>query len=331
MGGLSFVELADGPARLPKHAPAGARSSWLTPLSLLRTRFRCTTVTPLKFLPRELGYKGNAFHTRFEAALAHVSPPAYRLLSAHSDFGRKPYVLIPPLDALTEYPATLRFDVELLLIGEAAAQFNACRDAMAQAGKLDCGTVAGRFEVDAVEHVSPATGGSTGERIASRGVSGIAGCVRAGELMFSPPEPLAQLSLRLLTPLRLHGASRQAPTFHALMRSLLRRASALALYDPTVDAEDEAETAELLRRAKAIKTRDAMLTWFDWERASPNKNEWMKLGGYLGSIDFAGNLAPFVPYLRLGDWLHVGGKTSFGLGKYRILNKNGTGEIIWKE
>ncbi len=49
----------------------------------------------------------------------------------------------------------------------------------------------------------------------------------------------------------------------------------------------------------------------------------MKFGGLLGSISYEGDLAPFMPYLALGEWLHVGGKTSFGLGRYRIMREPG--------
>jgi len=45
----------------------------------------------------------------------------------------------------------------------------------------------------------------------------------------------------------------------------------------------------------------------------------MKFGGLLGTITYAGDLEPFIPYLALGEWIHIGGKTSFGLGKYNIV------------
>ncbi len=308
------VGVAGERTREPARAAA---PSWLAPLSLLRTRFHCRALTPLSFAPRELGYKGNAFHTRFEAALARVSSAAYQLLCGQPDASRKPYVLVPPLDGLIEYPPALRFDVELLLVGEAVNRLAACCDALAQAGRLECGTVGGRFEIEAVEPLLPAADGSATAATGGEAVPGQ--CVRAGQLMALPWAPVERLTLKLLTPLRLHNASRQAPTFHALMRSLARRSAALAAFDPSVGPEDEAETAALLKLAKPVEARDAALTWFDWERASPNKDQWMRLGGFVGSVDFAGELTPFVPSLRLGEWMHVGGKTSFGLGRYRVV------------
>ncbi|MGH8590087.1 MAG: CRISPR system precrRNA processing endoribonuclease RAMP protein Cas6, partial [Gammaproteobacteria bacterium] len=41
-------------------------------------------------------------------------------------------------------------------------------------------------------------------------------------------------------------------------------------------------------------------------------------GGLLGQITYRGDLSPFLPWLALGEWMHIGGKTSFGLGRYTI-------------
>ncbi|NOZ51787.1 MAG: CRISPR system precrRNA processing endoribonuclease RAMP protein Cas6 [Gammaproteobacteria bacterium] len=61
--------------------------------------------------------------------------------------------------------------------------------------------------------------------------------------------------------------------------------------------------------------------WDDWSRPqhSDLQKEQMKFGGLLGTITYAGDLEPFIPYLALGEWIHIGGKTSFGLGKYNIV------------
>jgi len=47
----------------------------------------------------------------------------------------------------------------------------------------------------------------------------------------------------------------------------------------------------------------------------------MKMGGFIGSITFEGDLEPFLPFLLLGEYVHVGKGTSFGLGKYEIKQR----------
>lgn len=82
--------------------------------------------------------------------------------------------------------------------------------------------------------------------------------------------------------------------------------------------EHEAKQA-LLEQAKEVTVRSHDLLWDDWARYSGRQKEWMQFGGLLGSVTYEGELSPFMPWLALGEWLHVGGKTSFGLGKYRIV------------
>lgn len=45
----------------------------------------------------------------------------------------------------------------------------------------------------------------------------------------------------------------------------------------------------------------------------------MQLGGLVGIIRLEGlDLAPFWPYLWLGQWTHAGKATSIGLGRYTL-------------
>ena len=59
-------------------------------------------------------------------------------------------------------------------------------------------------------------------------------------------------------------------------------------------------------------------SWIDWERYSNRQETKMKLGGFIGSITFEGDLEPFLPFLLLGEYIHVGKGTSFGLWEYEI-------------
>ena len=61
------------------------------------------------------------------------------------------------------------------------------------------------------------------------------------------------------------------------------------------------------------------LQWSEWERYSHRQQQKMTFGGVLGHIKLTGELAPFLSLLQQGQWLHVGNKTTFGMGAYRIL------------
>jgi CRISPR/Cas system endoribonuclease Cas6 (RAMP superfamily) len=72
------------------------------------------------------------------------------------------------------------------------------------------------------------------------------------------------------------------------------------------------------RCPEAVATRSAELRWVDWERYSARQDTRMTLGGFMGTATFAGELDVFMPLLRLGEVVHVGKGTAFGLGKYRL-------------
>ncbi|MDQ3775511.1 MAG: CRISPR system precrRNA processing endoribonuclease RAMP protein Cas6 [Pseudomonadota bacterium] len=85
--------------------------------------------------------------------------------------------------------------------------------------------------------------------------------------------------------------------------------------DATLDSETK---RGLVDRARAIEITGHDLYWDDWSRYSGRQHTWMKFGGLLGEITYRGDLTPFLPWLALGEWMHIGGKTSFGLGRYTI-------------
>ncbi|MBD3183343.1 CRISPR system precrRNA processing endoribonuclease RAMP protein Cas6, partial [Candidatus Poribacteria bacterium] len=43
-----------------------------------------------------------------------------------------------------------------------------------------------------------------------------------------------------------------------------------------------------------------------------------RLGGLLGEVTYKSELGPFLPFVVLGHYAHVGKGATFGLGKYDI-------------
>jgi len=127
-----------------------------------------------------------------------------------------------------------------------------------------------------------------------------------------------QLEVRFITPCRIKsgGKINDAMEFHILVRGLLRRISSLSAFH--CSKELECDYNALIDEAKKVKTKSINLKWHDWERFSTRQKQKMTLGGVKGNIIFEGNINPFLQLLRLGEYLHVGKNTSFGLGKYEI-------------
>jgi hypothetical protein len=72
-------------------------------------------------------------------------------------------------------------------------------------------------------------------------------------------------------------------------------------------------------RIRALPPATTALTWHDWTRWSSRQQQHMKLGGLMGRFRLPnGALADLWPLIWLGQYLHIGKNTSFGLGAYRI-------------
>ncbi len=81
----------------------------------------------------------------------------------------------------------------------------------------------------------------------------------------------------------------------------------------------DVDSKGLIERAQAVKVKESNLIWVDWERYSNRQEEKMKMGGFTGSAAFGGDFEEFSQLILIGEQIHVGKGTSFGLGKYEIL------------
>lgn len=242
-------------------------------------------------------YKGSVFHGGFGHALQKISPTwfAYFFQPATEDGNQlpKPFALLPPLEDQQIYQPGDTFHCELTLFGKAARHYAIAQAAIEYLGaEMGLGYSRGKYKITAID-----------------------------ESVFTGSDLSPQtITLSLRTRLRLKADNRllkQAPEFSLLMARLCGRLKTL---QQTYGTEPIAEERyrELLQQADTIACFDSNVYWDEWDRYSGSQKEWMKFGGLLGQINYRGNLQPFIPALEMGEWTHIGGKSSFGLGKYSI-------------
>lgn len=138
-----------------------------------------------------------------------------------------------------------------------------------------------------------------------------------------PPAPTlaTEATLQLTSPMRLQQQGLpvrpHALTARTLLVTLARRYQLLLDVHLGTRAP-QLDFATLSTQAAAIQLVPEHLEWFDWKRFSQRQQQEMKLGGLLGTIHLHGQLAPFSSLLHLGQWLHVGKNSTFGLGGYQL-------------
>lgn len=281
---------------------------------MVRLECRATATTILQFLPGEEGYKGSAFHSRFEYALSRIDPEAHRVLCSR-DHTLNPYVLDPPVDFNpatgwprnaqpffdATYPEGRQFRLGLTLIGPAIKHARACKEALTAARRGNTKALKGEFALTSVEVVD----------------------FQLPELDLASHE--ARMTIVFDTMLRLHCGERRVPEFKSLVDSLLKKAERLPLTDIDGRPVGLLGTPALRQAAMGISLQEHRLKWYDWPRYSLEQESirgdpWDRYGGWLGTVTYAGTIAPFMPLLLTGEWFHAGAKSAFGLGRYRVEN-----------
>ncbi|GFO73301.1 hypothetical protein BJAS_P4036 [Bathymodiolus japonicus methanotrophic gill symbiont] len=145
-----------------------------------------------------------------------------------------------------------------------------------------------------------------------------------GELLAEPQfecpllEPVDRLKLRLLTPLRIQQRGRvlsHAMQGRDFLMALVRRYYLLQEFHS--EHYQAPDFSALAQQAEGIQCK-TQFHWYEWQRYSSRQKQKMVFGGVLGELELEGDLADFLPILALGQWLHVGNKTTFGMGRYLI-------------
>jgi hypothetical protein len=119
-----------------------------------------------------------------------------------------------------------------------------------------------------------------------------------------------------VTPTRidLSGKLQNPVTFSALVKGANERGRALFwAYERT---EPPWDGKVLVENARKVEMTDGEQVWLDLQRFSRRQQERLKVGGVIGWTEFEGeDLSPFLPLLKLMEWVHVGKLGTMGLGQ----------------
>jgi len=251
--------------------------------------------------------------------LFETSPPEdAEVLRTHEAVPR-PFVIQPPFDRRGTFEPGQRLDFHVVLIGRGIAYLPYFVLGFRELGQAGLGRGRGKYVLRDVQAVHPLNGQVQqvydGETLLGT------------ELAVTPEDvaawaerlPTDRLTVRFLTPARLkHGGqfAREAVDFHVLVRALLRRLSSLSYFH--CGARWETDYAGWVAWAQEVEAVEAHLGWMAWGRYSGRRSQRVKMGGVVGSVTYAGDLASFRPLRALGQWVHVGKGAVFGNGGYVV-------------
>ena len=119
------------------------------------------------------------------------------------------------------------------------------------------------------------------------------------------------LSLAFITPYRQFQEGRLLRNFDCsvFLRGIIRRVSSLVAAYGDGKFDDDFKALADLSKGIALQQNQLVFT----PGNVPGR------GGIVGSVRLYGNLAPFLPYLLLGEYLHAGKGASWGYGRYQLI------------
>ena len=321
-------------------------------LRLARYRFSliCTSEVQLRPFPGAVvrGALGHALHAVDRRAYDELYDAASAGSGSGGDEGPRPYVLAPRRPQKKHYRPgeELAFDltlvgrraighlravVESMLALEPPASGNAKQDLDLDSFGLGTGRDdgKGRFYLSRVMALAP---GGDAER--DRGGGEAARYLvydRAGGDFYDVAAPVTathvarraealparRARVRFTTPLRIvkDGTPVRALQFHHLHKTLSWRLRALLRRH--CDRPD-ADFREWVAPSYDVETVSTALAPAERSRYSASQERAYTLEGVTGTATFAGDLAPFRPFLAAGEWLHVGKGYVMGLGRYHV-------------
>ena len=311
------------------------------------TQYRLTyTVQESLKMP---SYKGNVFRSRFGYLLRNIAcigdteesckekcqypdrcvyskcfetpVPADSPILRGQPYAPHPFILQPPDIGKIDFAPDDTFTCNLILIGEAINLLPWIIFTFDQIGKRRIGLQGKRGQciLRKVESL-PANDNTQPQTIYTEETEMLTGdgiVLQLEDIMSAVPNITDTIELEFLTPtsIKVDGRWTSHLTFEHLIRNLLRRIRFLSYFHCGEDLDIDAHA--LIKAADSI-THTSHLRWFRKDRYSYRAEKSVPMGGFIGPIRFEGDLDPFLPFICLGEYLHIGHHTAFGFGQYRI-------------
>lgn len=253
-------------------------------------------------------------------------PPGSKYLMGQS-FAPHPFVIEPPLEKKDYYKPGEVIDFKLILVGSAVHYLPYFIYAFIELGSRGIGKLVngkrGKCYLNRVESL----GGIDGEPLSTLYLNDCQSYLEPSVLLTF--DTLISNSAGFIDRCQFLKVSFVTPTsikklekinhildFKLFIKNILRRLSTLSYF--YCNHELNLDYAALLDYAGRITVNESNLNITSWGRFSGRQQQRFIDTGFQGEISFYGDLDSFIPFIIIGQFLHMGKGTSYGFGKFII-------------
>jgi len=223
-----------------------------------------------------------------------------------------PLIIIPPKKNKSTVEEGQKEQIELLLIGKAAAYLPYVIFAFDHLGEAGLGASRVHFSVDKITDESGALIYLESDHKIRKDPSVTTLDINVGN------EAYGSFSIHFTTPLRLKigGSTNRIPTFFDIVSSICRRALLLSYFH--CEGSGKPFHSEFLDMTQRVELIESNVMKMDYCRFSSRQRKKILMDGLMGSLKLRGDYGSFLPLLKAGEFLHIGKNTIFGYGQIKV-------------
>ena len=233
----------------------------------------------------------------------------------------KPFIFEPPLKRKIYYNQKNELYFDLILFGRAMEYFPYFVKCMKLLGESGIGQNQGKYSLKEIKVFDLLENVLTDEINlnsvnAGDSVDNSISLTKLIEKYENDYKKTSEVSVSIVTPFRMKRKQIDDGqlNFRSLIKNILTRVANLAT--AYCDLEEFLTFPEILHEAGKIDIVKESLIWENWlPPSSKHKDSNSSKGGFYGNIVYKGEISKFLPLLRIGELMHIGKNTSFGLGR----------------
>jgi len=234
----------------------------------------------------------------------------------------RPYVIRPCNNTGGEHSEGEHIDFEQVIIGKAIDFLPYFIVAFKELGEIGLGSGKGRYELKNAYITKPKNNYTEIYNIDRGAISYSEDIITLWQdIIGSQYKKPREVEINFITPLRLEVENvllEWAPEFDELILNLVRRTNNMAYFH--CDIIDELNFAEIKEKSYNIDIVDSDIKVVNWSRYSERQDKRIPLKGIIGSVVYKGEIKPFLPLLRLGEYINIGKNTTMGMGRIEITD-----------